>query len=439
MTAARQHLIRIAVLCTLAGCQPNVRPDATAAQPVGSANSTGGPGLIAPGAATGKSNAAPAGAAVGPDLSGSTASGTAGTAGTAATAGSLPSTASTDAPTALPGGTALTTGDQVFARIRSGLGSKSCAAGDNSEKWRRRYAANATAFANHLQQVLPLLDFVSIEVDRLGLPSEFVFIPLVESWYRPDAIGISGPAGMWQMIPSTARNHGIHIQPGYDGRLSPVESTRAALSYLKTLQDMFGNWEPVVMAYNAGEGRMMDAFRHAQTRDVSAARRKPHGLSNVTYDYVAKLQALSCLVAEPQRNGVTLPGSTRFVPLAPVLMDPAIVAVDQFASSRGADAAQLRRLNPGYKSGRIVAGVPRLILTPFGIPQADPSPTLAGNITPTAQALEALAAQTHKVHAGESLWSIAKLYSLSIAQLRRLNRLGRDAMVRPGQTLKLSP
>ena len=102
---------------------------------------------------------------------------------------------------------------------------------------------------------------------------------------------------MWQMISSTARNHGVHIQPGYDGRLSPVESTRAALSYLKTLQGMFGDWQAIVMAYNAGEGRILNAFRRARSRQVSAAQRKPHGLSNITYDYVAKLQALSCLVA----------------------------------------------------------------------------------------------------------------------------------------------
>jgi membrane-bound lytic murein transglycosylase D len=332
----------------------------------------------------------------------------------------------------------------VFARINSGLSPNACAAGSNSARWRQRYASNPAAFATHLQRVLPLLDFVSTEVERAGLPAEFTFIPLVESWYKPEAIGPGGPAGMWQMISSTARNHGIHIQPGYDGRLSPVESTRAALSYLKTLQGMFGGWESIVMAYNAGEGRMKNAFRRAHSRNASARNREPHGLSNVTYDYVGKLQALACLVSEPGKYGLKLPSSAQFVPLAPVLMDSGIDSVEQFAARRGQDAAQLRKLNPGYKGGRIVAGVPRLLLVPYGRQPEPETGTLVAMVE--RQAIDAsesgsgtTQADTHEVHAGESLWSIAKQHRLPLQQLRRINGLGQAAVVRPGQLLKLVP
>ncbi|MEO8161001.1 MAG: lytic transglycosylase domain-containing protein, partial [Arenimonas sp.] len=165
---------------------------------------------------------------------------------------------------------AVVTGADVFARINRGLSPNSCEAGSNSERWRQRYAGSPAAFARRVESVLPLIDFVSTEVERAGLPAEFAFIPLVESWYQPGAIGSGGPAGMWQMISSTARNHGIHIQSGYDGRLSPVESTRAALSYLKTLQGIFDNWQSIVMAYNAGEGRVARAFARADNRTASA-------------------------------------------------------------------------------------------------------------------------------------------------------------------------
>jgi membrane-bound lytic murein transglycosylase D len=337
-------------------------------------------------------------------------------------------------------------GELVFARINKGLSPDACAAGSNSSRWRKRYASNPAAFAAHLQQVLPLLDFVSIEVERAGLPSEFVFIPLVESWYQPDAVGQGGPAGMWQMISSTARNHGIHIQSGYDGRLSAVESTRAALSYLKTLQGMFGNWESVVMAYNAGEGRMHAAFRQARSREASAGKRRPHGLSNVTYDSVGKLQALACLVSEPRSHGLSLPLSAQFVPLAPVLMDANIDTIEQFARRRGLASAQLRKLNPGYKGGRVANGVPRLVLAPYGR-QAEPDGVPLATTTRAQPALalaEALAtsdgaAETHEVHPGESLWSIARLHRLSMKQLRQINRLGATAVVRPGQLLRLVP
>lgn len=352
---------------------------------------------------------------------------------------------------------AMGRGADVFERINKGLSPGACSAGSNSNRWRKRYAGSPAAFSRHLEQVLPLLDFVSMEVERSGLPSEFVFIPLVESWYKPEAIGPGGPAGMWQMISSTARNHGVHIQPGYDGRLSPVESTRAALSYLKTLQGMFGNWQAIVMAYNAGEGRIQNAFRRARSREVSAALRKPHGLSNITYDYVAKLQALSCLVAEPERNGLSLPNATRFVPVLPLLIEADVQSLDDFARRQNQDPKQIRRLNPGFKNGRVVAGVPRLVLTPTiawqapvqdeatsfasetrhpGQPDSDPE----GAMSPADPGAAAAGKPTvHEVRSGDSLWSIARRYSVTIDALRRFNKLGVRATVHPGQKLKLAP
>lgn len=347
-------------------------------------------------------------------------------------------------------------GADVFERINKGLSPGACSAGSNSNRWRKRYAGNPAAFARHLEQVLPLLDFVSVEVERSGLPSEFVFIPLVESWYKPEAIGPGGPAGMWQMISSTARNHGVHIQPGYDGRLSPVESTRAALSYLKTLQGMFGGWQAIVMAYNAGEGRIQNAFRRARSREVSAALRKPHGLSNITYDYVAKLQALSCLVSEPGRHGLSLPNASRFVPVVPLLIEADVQSLDEFARLQDQDPKQIRRLNPGFKNGRVAAGVPRLVLTPTvgwqqpaqdeallasetrhpGQPVSDPT---EGESSPDSSSAPPAKPKVHEVRSGDSLWSIAHRYGLSIGVLRRLNKLGARAMVHPGQKLKLAP
>ena len=278
------------------------------------------------------------------------------------------------------------TGEELFSRLRGKLAADNCEAGKNSERWRVRYAGHPATFSRRLRTVLPLMDFVSREVDRAGLPAEFTFIPLVESWYQPAAVGPGGPAGMWQMITSTAKNHGIHIREGYDGRLSPLESTRAALSYLRVLKGMFGDWQAIVMAYNAGEGRVQNAMRRAGSRRAAAAERRPHGLSNITYDYVAKLQALSCLVAQPQRFGLQLPVDARYDTLAPVLVEPGVDSLDAFARLHGHDAEQLRRLNPGFRGGRVVAGVPRLVLTPPGaimpatmVASAAPEPATLGD------------------------------------------------------------
>jgi membrane-bound lytic murein transglycosylase D len=245
------------------------------------------------------------------------------------------------------------------------------------------------------------------------------------------------------MIGSTARNHGVGIRKGYDGRLSPVDSTRAALSYLKTLNGMFdGDWQATVMAYNAGEYRLLGALRRSGSRRVEAAQGVPGGLSPITYDYVSKLQALSCLVTEPQRFGLRLPDETRFERLAPLLVDGGVRTLEQVAARTGVAASQLRAWNPAYRSGRIVDGAPRLLLMPMsasarlGGPDTGPESTAA---SPASAGVDGPGSATHEVRSGDTLSRIAQQYGVTLKALRDLNRLGKSSVIRPGQVLRLVP
>jgi membrane-bound lytic murein transglycosylase D len=347
------------------------------------------------------------------------------------------------------------TGAEVFASLRGRFHAPACTDSPRVRDWQKRYAGHPTVFARRLEEILPLLDFVSTETEASGLPAEFTFIPLVESWYEPGAIGRNGPAGMWQMIGSTARNHGIRIGKGYDGRLSPVESTRAALSYLRTLGGMFdGDWQAMVMAYNAGEGRLQGALRRSGRR-VAAEEGLPAGLSNITYDYVAKLQALSCLVAEPARHRLALPDTARFARLGAVLVDSRLATLDQVARRAGVPAEQLRGLNPAYRSGRIAGDAPRVLLMPLGasgtlLAAADaPYEPHPGSPTNDADAADddsdeaspgaAGASGTHRVRSGDTLSQIARRYGVTLQALLRINRLGSKSRIHPGQVLRLVP
>ena len=48
-------------------------------------------------------------------------------------------------------------------------------------------------------------------------------------------------------------------------------------------------------------------------------------------------------------------------------------------------------------------------------------------------------AKFHEVSVGETLYSISRRYDLTVDQLREYNNIGKDAVIRPGQKLKLSP
>jgi len=163
---------------------------------------------------------------------------------------------------------------------------------------------------------LPLLAWAVESVEQRGLPQQFALIPIIESGLRPEARGRGGPLGLWQLMPATARHLGLRVGKGGDERLSVLRSTTAALDYLQALQADFGGWRATAMAYNAGSGRLRRAFARAGERTVSAERRKPAGLSPITYNYIAKLEALSCILSAPERHGLQLPHES-FEPLLP--------------------------------------------------------------------------------------------------------------------------
>src|SRR5690606_12857027 len=127
-------------------------------------------------------------------------------------------------------------------------------------------------------------------------------------------------------IALTARNHKVPVRAGYDGRLSPVDSTEAAVRYLRTLHGMFaGDWRLAVMAYNAGEYRVLGALRNAGQRPAAA---DPGALPmpKITQAYVRKLQALSCILAEAGDGQDWLQALDRPVPVLTAATVPAQVA-----------------------------------------------------------------------------------------------------------------
>jgi membrane-bound lytic murein transglycosylase D len=370
---------------------------------------------------------------------------------------STPTTPPSSAP--LPPEPDVLTSGQVLDRLRARLSTPTCIIGPNNMRWRERYAGYPQRFADRVQAILPIMLVVLDELERHKLPGEFALIPIVESWYRPDAHGFGGPAGMWQLMAQTARNNGATVIKGYDGRLSPLDSTRAALTYLEKLQAIFGDWRLTAMGYNSGEYRVMRAMSpdELERRRASDARyRRPDGLSSITYEYIAKIRALTCLLAHPELRSIPLPANVPVTHWVPFEVPAGISSLDELAQKLGVDARELKSYNQAYRDGRIVAGAPRTVLVPAASVSNAASPAGASVVSnapdthviaspepvdppPPATPPHAgdVHARTHTVRKGETLGAIAGRYHLTTAKLRSWNHLGRHALLVPGQVLKL--
>lgn len=365
---------------------------------------------------------------------------------------------------ALPIGTR--SGREIYERFRAGLADKTCTT-DGSPRWKAHFAAAPTRLATGDDDLLPMFGYVVDALREASLPTEYALIPFVESGYKPGARSKAGPAGLWQMIGITARHHKVPMRPGYDGRLSPVDSTKAAVRYLKTLHGMFaGDWRLAVMAYNAGEYRIFGALKRGGQTARNARPESLPGLPEITHSYVRKLHALSCLMEQADDREAWLQAIDRPVPYLRAQAMPAGVAtLDALATRTGQSAAQLKRMNPVLGAGTVGSGVlvlaagappsagralagaaTALPATTAPSPPVEPLAPLADATTPMdAPAPVAAAApvaatgqaRTHTVIRGDNPWTIAQRYKLRVSDLLAFNRLDDTSRLRPGQLLRL--
>jgi membrane-bound lytic murein transglycosylase D len=278
---------------------------------------------------------------------------------------SSPITPPSNAPLPAEGNT-LTSGE-VLDRLRARLSTPTCIVGPNNTRWRHKYAGYPQHFADEVQNVLPMMLVVLDQLEQNKLPGEFALIPIVESWYQPDTHSFGGAAGMWQMLSETSRNNGATVVNGYDGRLSALDSTEAALTYLSKLHGMFNDWRLAAMAYNSGEYRLMRTMSPEELAERGAGGvhyRRPQGLSFTTYEYVSKMRALTCLLAQPERQGIPLLTDVPITHWIPYTLPADVDSLDELARRLGTDAEQLKAFNRGYHNGRVVSDAPRMVLVP---------------------------------------------------------------------------
>ncbi|TWI84961.1 transglycosylase-like protein with SLT domain [Lacibacter cauensis] len=104
-------------------------------------------------------------------------------------------------------------------------------------------------------------------LQKEGLPAELVYMTVVESKMKNTATSYAGAAGIWQLMPATARTLGLKISAKEDQRRNIYKSTAAAARYLNDLYDEFDDWLLVIAAYNCGTGNVHKAIKKAGSRD----------------------------------------------------------------------------------------------------------------------------------------------------------------------------
>lgn len=145
---------------------------------------------------------------------------------------------------------------------------------------------------------------IQAKLTQYQMPEEFLAMPLIESGYQnlePHQNKVSGAAGLWQFVSSTAHNFGLRVDAQVDERLNIDLETDAAMRYLLANKLRFKDWQLSILAYNAGEKSVQKAILKTGSRDpwtiVRAGFIGP--TAKESSNYLPKLMAAILIVKNP--------------------------------------------------------------------------------------------------------------------------------------------
>ena len=316
----------------------------------------------------------------------------------------------------------------LIGRISEGLvlPAASHAAIDRELDW---YVANADYLNLVLRRSELYLHHIVEALQQADMPLDLALLPIVESAYDPFAYSRGQAAGLWQIIPGTGRELGLKQDWWYDARRDVLESTEAALRYLRQLNERFdGDWLLAVAGYNAGGGSVARALGRTAADGNSADFWGVRDYLPVeTRTYVPRLMALARLVADPQRYGVSLPAIADKAYFR-VIETGGQVDMAIAAQVVGMSTDELYRLNPGVKRWATDPDGPHRLVVPVD---------LAGNLAAALSSPDGLPGVRwirHVVRAGETLGHLAIEFRTTADTLRQANGLSGD-LIRDGQQL----
>ena len=293
----------------------------------------------------------------------------------------------------------------------------------------RRLQRSPQAFHGLMARSEPYIYYILDQIEDAGLPTELALLPAVESGYRTHVYSPDGAAGLWQFMPATGRMLGLQQDWWFDDRRTIRASTQAASIYLGRLNKRFdGDWLHTLAAYNAGASSVNRAIRRARKRGNDTDFWSLD-LPGETDRYVPRLLALATIVTNPKAFGLDLPPLDNKPYFAAAATGGQI---DLNVAARLADmpAEDLLALNAGHKRWASRPNGPDELLLPIDRIERFER---AVAILPTDQRLRW---QRYRIKPGDSLNRIARQHGVTVKAIRQSNglrdsriRAGKDLLI----------
>lgn len=274
-------------------------------------------------------------------------------------------------------------------------------------------------------------------LDKYNIPLELKHLAVIESALIPYARSKAGATGLWQFMYPTARMYGLNVTSYIDQRCDPYKATVAAAEYLKALYDMFGDWQMVLAAYNAGPGTISKAIRRSGGKKTYWEIRP--FLPFETQGYVPAFIAANYVMTYGAEHNLypAVPRKTYFEVDTVVVKEQMSFA--QLSKALEISEEDILYFNPQYRKNLIPSGgnficLPKAKIGVFLTNEQAIYASVQAERTQGKEDIIAEVKRTHTVRSGEKLSTIARKYGVTIAELKSWNYIGKKGL-RPGKKL----
>lgn len=129
-------------------------------------------------------------------------------------------------------------------------------------KERAEFISTRGAYPESLKVIQKHEDTIREKAEEYGVPADVALgVGLLENGGSETAKSSAGAMGIFQLMPSTARNLGLTVNSKVDQRKDPATNIDAGMRYLKSNYQLFGDWGLATWAYHAGEGNVAKAVK----------------------------------------------------------------------------------------------------------------------------------------------------------------------------------
>lgn len=187
-------------------------------------------------------------------------------------------------------------------------------------------------------------------LETYGLPLELKYLPVIESALNPNAVSRVGATGLWQFMLGTGKQYGLEVNSLVDERRDIVKSSYAAAEYLSDLYKIFGDWNLVIAAYNAGPQSINKAIHRAKG-EKDYWKIYPY-LPKETRGYVPGFIAANYIMNYYCEHNIC-PMVTELPTKTDTVMVDRDVHFEQIAAVLNMDMEEIKMLNPQYRTNLV--------------------------------------------------------------------------------------